>query len=245
MSLIDNRKMKEFMEENRDYSKKDFIKVKGIFPVRNDYNIVCRNMSNAMDARLEYGLEIGVENKLRKLSVVTYLNMFANLTTTSTSNSGANSGRSSSRVDMEKMGDWPDYIVQSWNSEEHLVNAGMSADRMLIVVFDSLFTDLYLQESWLNLEQTLHLWLTLNGELIEMKQGFSNGAANGTSSANANYSLMVPEMVIPLSRNAIDGLLSALTWYSSIKIRTWCLGFQCLTLACNMYADNSEQEGGN
>lgn len=38
---------------------------------------------------------------------------------------------------------------------------------------------------------------------------------------------------IPFGANAIQGLLLALAWYNDVKLRTWCLGFQCLLLACN------------
>lgn len=64
------------------------------------------------------------------------------------------------------------------------------------------------------------MWLTLNGELTDK-----------ASSDTVFNSGDTPK--IPLGPNAVHGLISALTWHPGIKLQSWCLGFQCLTLACN------------
>lgn len=69
------------------------------------------------------------------------------------------------------------------------------------------------------MEQVLQMWLTLNGELAD--KSFNTGITNAD----------VPK--IPFGANAVQGLLLALAWHNDVKLRTWCLGFQCLLLACN------------
>lgn len=65
------------------------------------------------------------------------------------------------------------------------------------------------------MEQLLQMWLTLNSELSE-RPGVRK---------------------IAFGTNAVQGLLSALAWHSDIKLRTWGLGFHCLTLACHLKPD--------
>lgn len=72
------------------------------------------------------------------------------------------------------------------------------------------------------------MWLTLNGELAE--KSYNLGISKNE----------VPK--IPFGANAIQGLLLALAWYNDVKLRTWCLGFQCLLLACNSQTFSQEEE---
>ena len=84
-----------------------------------------------------------------------------------------------------------------------------------------------------NLESVLQLWLTLNLD-----------ASNETSTSVFDPSLTP---VIPLSSSAINGLISAFSWHSSVSLRAWCYVLQCLTLASNqpLQAEQSETAGCN
>lgn len=113
---------------------------------------------------------------------------------------------------------WPEELLQTWSNTEY--NQGMATNIMLMMVFDNIFADLHVQDSWLNLEQVLQLWLTLNGELSDKSGSLAGFNAGETPK-------------IPFGHNAVHGLLSALCWHPGIKLRTWCLGLQCLILACN------------
>ncbi|XP_059612083.1 baculoviral IAP repeat-containing protein 6 [Phlebotomus argentipes] len=166
-----------------------------------------RSVSCAMDARLEYGLESNIEIALRRLSMAASLNLFANWPPVPTEGE-----LFEATVDLPS---WPDQIIQAWSCPEY--TQGYPTQIMLILVFDNIFSDFH--ESWLNLEQVLQMWLTLNGEL-------------GDKTPTGNFMAMEAPR-IPFGRNAIQGLLSALSWHPNIKLRAWCLGFQCLALACN------------
>lgn len=177
---------------------------------RTGLNSSYRSVSTAMDARLDYGLETNVEIKMRRHTMMSSLNLFASLPQIQTPETFVNP------VDIPV---WPEHVIQAWSGPEY--NQGISTNIMFVLVFDNIFADLHLQDSWLNLEQALQLWLTLNSELSE------KGLNSGFSPSDA------PK--IPFGPNAVQGLLSALSWHTGIKLRTWSLAFQCLTLACNPY----------
>lgn len=82
-----------------------------------------------------------------------------------------------------------------------------------------LFFLFQIKDTWVHLEQVLQMWMTLNSELSEKPY---NSGLNASD---------IPK--IPFGTNAVQGLLLALAWHNDIKLRTWCLGFQCLFLACN------------
>lgn len=175
---------------------------------RTGLNSSYRSVSTAMDARLDYGLETNVEIKMRRHTMMSSLNLFASLPQIQSTETFANA------IDIPA---WPDHVIQAWSGPEY--NQGISTNLMFVLVFDNIFTDLHLQDSWLNLEQALQLWLTLNSELSE-------------KGLNACFSQSdAPK--IPFGPNAVQGLLCALSWHIGIKLRTWSLAFQCLTLACN------------
>lgn len=177
---------------------------------RSGLNPVYRSVSVAMDSRLECGLEINLELFLRRLTMMSSLNLFASLPqvpVTEVLNTHVETPA------------WPEYVLQAWSSTDY--NQNTSTTRMFVTVFDHIFADLHLQDSWLNLEQVLQLWLTLNSELAEK-----------SSSTNVGFNPHdTPK--IPFGTNAVQGLMSALSWHQGINLRSWCLGFQCLTLACN------------
>lgn len=191
---------------------------------RSGLNTVYRSVSCAMDTRLEYGLETNVEVNLRRLTMMSSLNLFASLPQIPINET------LNTYVETPA---WPDYVLQAWSGNEYA--QGISTNLMFVLVFDNIFSDLHLQDSWLNLEQVLQLWLTLNSELSD-KNSASNVSSSGYNSSDT------PK--IPFSSNAVQGLMSALSWHQGINLRSWCLGFQCLTLACNPHFSFELFSGG-
>lgn len=173
-------------------------------------NNMYRSVSCAMDARLECGLESNIETSLRKLTMMSSLNLFASLP------QSPNYDFLNRTVDILP---WPEYITQAWSDNDY--REVISTNQMLVMVFNSIFADLHLQDSWLHLDQVLQLWLTLYNEM---------NLRTSTNPFNVNLSESLPKL--PFGTMAVQGLLSALSWDQKINLRTWCLGFQCLTLAC-------------
>ncbi|XP_016842826.1 baculoviral IAP repeat-containing protein 6 isoform X2 [Nasonia vitripennis] len=174
--------------------------------------ITSSGISQAIDARLEYGVETGVEISLRRLSALgTYnlplgINATINPTTDSTRHSQPSTSRQSSYSERNQ---------DSWNSSD----PPPSSLFMLTRCFDKIFSELYIQGSGTNLELILQLWLTLNLD-----------ATSESNSSNFDASLTP---VIPLSSTAITGLISAFSWHPGVSLRAWCYVLQCLTLASN------------
>lgn len=194
--------LEDILERGKNLIKKDMSNKSGLI-------LSYRSVSGALDSRLEYGLDTNVEITLRRLTMFASLNVFASLPQTPINETP---------ITFTETSTWPESVVQAWSSPEY--NQSVATKVMLRVVFDNIFADLDLQDSWLNLEQVLQLWLTLNGELSDKSTpltGFNPGE--------------IPK--IPFGPHAVNGLLSALTWNTGMKLRAWCLGFQCLTLACN------------
>jgi len=93
-----------------------------------------------MDSRLEYGLDSNVEITLRRLTMMSSLNLFASLPQISVNDS------------LNKtpfLTPWPDAIVQAWSGSEY--NQGMTTNLILMLVFDNIFTDLLLQVGFYNM----------------------------------------------------------------------------------------------
>uniref|UniRef100_T1IPT5 Dual E2 ubiquitin-conjugating enzyme/E3 ubiquitin-protein ligase BIRC6 n=1 Tax=Strigamia maritima TaxID=126957 RepID=T1IPT5_STRMM len=169
-----------------------------------------RTVSTAVDARLEYGVEINVELRLKVLTMLE-----ADLLSTAISSS---------------LQPLPEGAIQDFvphETVEHRYNEMTGSSlavtpslEMLSVTFDHIFSKLPAVQ--LNLEALLHLWLTLTEEAsLEWN--------NSGSSFDPSH---VPQ--IPFSASAVSGLLAALTWYPPISLRTWCLAFQTLTLISNL-----------
>lgn len=164
-----------------------------------------------MDSRLETGLDTNVEITLRRLAMKATFNMIASLPQmVVTDPLGVNN---------VELAAWPEPIVEAWSGAEY--QQGLDTNSMLTEVFDNILCDLHLVDSWLNLEKILQLWLTLNGETLEQVPGNSGTGLNAYS---------FPK--IPFGDRAVHGLLKALATHPNIKLRAWCLGFQCLILAC-------------
>lgn len=164
-----------------------------------------------MDARLEYGLDANVEIWLRRQTMKSSLNLFVSL---------PRIGNNDTIHIANDIPVWSEDILSAWSNSEYQQN--MDTNIMLMDVFENIFNDLHLEDSWLNLEQVLQLWLTLNGDMNDT--GYSAGR----------------QPKIPFGEKAVYGLLKALASHPNIKIRGWCLGFQCLIFACKPVDSDSE-----
>ncbi|XP_062126380.1 baculoviral IAP repeat-containing protein 6 isoform X3 [Drosophila sulfurigaster albostrigata] len=174
---------------------------------KNTFNFFCKSISIAMDSRLDAGLELHVEAQLRRLTNRTSLDLYSSLPQVVTNEFVS--------APPEAVA-WPEYLTQLWSGPDY---SGVNTYIMLKNVFDSILADLHYEDTWVHLEQVLQMWLTLNCELAD--KPYSAGI-NQTDSPK-----------IPFGANAVQGLLLALAWHNDIKLRTWCLGFQSLFLACN------------
>lgn len=195
-----------------------------------------RSVSSAMDQRLSYGLETNVETLLRRWTLMSSMNLFASLPTYPNQPNQFNLLELPAAIlGSDEIPAWPEHILQAWSNDEYQQN--QAAIQMFVGVFDSIFEDLDLADSWLNLEQVLQLWLTLNNELSDKNAPTSNGNSGAGSSKSSSSNSMggaasLQEAAkIPFSRTAVQGLLSALYCHPGISLRAWSLSFQCLAMA--------------
>ena len=171
-------------------------------------------ISLAVDARLEYGVETAVEIALRRLSTLGAYNLPLSLSATIYVPPDVT--RSSQPTTSRQTPGWSDRSQETWNSSDSMPSSLM----MLTRCFDKIFSELYIQREGTSLELVLQLWLTLN---LDACTESNNSTQFDTS--------LTP--VIPLSSAAISGIISVLSWYPGVSLRTWCHALQCLTLASN------------
>jgi baculoviral IAP repeat-containing protein 6 (apollon) len=161
-------------------------------------------VSSTMDARLENGLDMNTEVFLRKLTIKSSMNLYAPTL------SLLPPPESKDAIPSIETEPWPETITSAWDHPDYQLQ--IETNIMLMEVFETIFSDLHLEDSWLNLEQVLQLWLTLNGNISDShKFTISNGNSK-----------------IPFGEKAVKGLLKALASHPSLSIRGWCLGIQCL-----------------
>lgn len=199
-----------------------------------------RSVSSSMDQRLALGLETNIETTMRRWTLSSATNLFASLPTYPNQQNHFNLlDLPAANLGLSEIGVWPEHILQAWSNDEYQSN--QAAVQMLVNVFDTIFEDLDVADSWLNLEQVLQLWLTLNNELSDNNGSQSANANRGTSSGSQSSSSIGGQQntpKIPFSMTAVQGLLSALNCHAGISLRAWSLSFQCLTMAANP-TDNS------
>lgn len=106
---------------------------------------------------------------------------------------------------------WPSELIIPWQIQ---TNSNARNRNMLVTCFDNLFRTLQMQSST-NIEHILQLWLTLS--------------LNSDEKFNPNS---IP--FIALSPEAVNCLISAITWSPGLSLRTWCSALQTLTLICNI-----------
>ncbi|CAG9807884.1 unnamed protein product [Chironomus riparius] len=167
---------------------------------RSTYTLLNRcKVSSTMDSRLECGLDTNTEINFRRLIMKSSVNVITNIPQQETFDS----------VHIETP-PWPASTLSAWNNAEY--QQKIDTNIMLMDVFETIFTDLHLEDSWLNLEQVLQLWLTLNGDSNDLPKIIFNNL----------------QSKIPFGEKAVNGLLKALATRPALKIRGWCLGFLCL-----------------
>ncbi|XP_017883088.1 baculoviral IAP repeat-containing protein 6 isoform X2 [Ceratina calcarata] len=191
-------------------------------------NVNMSGISLAMDARLEYGVEMAIELSLRTLSMFSMYNLPYSISTTLQVPSESN--RSYPQQPTPKAeSNWNEKTQDVWNTPDTT-----SASLLIFTrCFDKIFTELYLQNTGTNLELILQLWLTLN----------LDASSDQSSSSNQFDPSLTP--VIPFSSTAISSLISALSWHPGVSLRVWCLALQCLTLGSNQAFHTDPTEAAN
>uniref|UniRef100_F7ALH1 Dual E2 ubiquitin-conjugating enzyme/E3 ubiquitin-protein ligase BIRC6 n=1 Tax=Xenopus tropicalis TaxID=8364 RepID=F7ALH1_XENTR len=180
---------------------------------KNGTQTVTVSVSQALDARLEVGLEQQAELMLKMMSTLEADSILQALTNSSPVLSQPTSGTDDSLLrGMHVSNQANKILVQS------------SSLPMLSVCFNKLFS--MLQVHHVQLESLLQLWLTLS-----LNSNSSGGKENGADLFlyNANR---VP--VISLNQASITSFLSVLSWHPNTLLRTWCLVLHSLTLMTNM-----------
>ncbi|NWH73789.1 BIRC6 protein, partial [Piaya cayana] len=180
---------------------------------KNGSQTVSVSVSQALDARLEVGLEQQAELMLKMMSTLEADSILQALTNTSPALSQSPSGTDDSLLrGLHAATQNTPLIVQ------------LSSVPMLSACFNKLFS--MLQVHHVQLESLLQLWLTLS----------LNSSSAGSKDSGADIFLYnanrIP--VISLNQASVTSFLSVLAWYPNTLLRTWCLVLHSLTLMTNM-----------
>ncbi|XP_041107829.1 baculoviral IAP repeat-containing protein 6-like isoform X5 [Polyodon spathula] len=176
------------------------------------------SVSQALDARLEVGLEQQAELMLKMMATLEADSVFQALTTTSPTVSPASNGTDDSLLrGLHASNQGSQLIVQS------------SSIPMLSACFNKLFS--MLQVHHVQLESLLQLWLTLS----------FNSSSTGNEESGSDVFLFNAGRVptIPLNQASITSFLTVLAWYPNTSLRTWCLVLHSLTLMTNMQLNSA------
>ncbi|KAK6293579.1 hypothetical protein J4Q44_G00359050 [Coregonus suidteri] len=182
------------------------------------------SVSQALDARLEVGLEQQAELMLKMMATLEADSILQALTSTSPTVSQASNGTDDSLLLGLHGGSPPGSSV--------MVQA--SSIPMLSACFNKLFS--MLQVHHVQLESLLQLWLTLS----------LNSCSGGTEESGSDIFMFNASRVptIPLNQASISSFLSVLAWYPNTSLRTWCLVLHSLTLMTNMPSSASSSGMG-
>ncbi|XP_043914359.1 baculoviral IAP repeat-containing protein 6 isoform X2 [Protopterus annectens] len=177
---------------------------------KNGSQSVSVSVSQALDARLEVGLEQQAELMLKMMATLEADSILQALTSTSPTMSHPVNGTD-------------DALLRGLHMSNQLFVQSSSIP-MLSACFNKLFS--MLQVYHVQLESLLHLWLTLS-----LNTSASGSEENGTDIFlfNANR---IP--TIPLNQASVTSFLAVLAWYPNTSLRTWCLVLHSLTLMTNM-----------
>ncbi|XP_040467935.1 baculoviral IAP repeat-containing protein 6 isoform X6 [Falco naumanni] len=180
---------------------------------KNGSQTVSVSVSQALDARLEVGLEQQAELMLKMMSTLEADSILQALTNTSPTLTQSPSGTDDSLLrGLHAASQNAQLIVQ------------LSSIPMLSACFNKLFS--MLQVHHVQLESLLQLWLTLS----------LNSSSSGSKDSGADIFLYnanrIP--VISLNQASVTSFLSVLAWYPNTLLRTWCLVLHSLTLMTNM-----------
>ncbi|XP_042305457.1 LOW QUALITY PROTEIN: baculoviral IAP repeat-containing protein 6 [Sceloporus undulatus] len=180
---------------------------------KNGSQTVSISVSQALDARLEVGLEQQAELMLKMMSTLEADSILQALTNTSPTLTQSPSGTDDSLLrGLHAQNQNNQFIIQ------------LSSIPMLSTCFNKLFS--MLQVHHVQLESLLQLWLTLS-----LNSGSTGTKDNCTDIFlyNANRT-----PVIPLNQASVTSFLTVLAWYPNTLLRTWCLVLHSLTLMTNM-----------
>ncbi|XP_054979502.1 baculoviral IAP repeat-containing protein 6 isoform X7 [Sorex araneus] len=180
---------------------------------KNGSQTVSVSVSQALDARLEVGLEQQAELMLKMMSTLEADSVLQALTNTSPAFSQSPTG-----TDDSLLGG-----LQAANQSSQLI-IQLSSVPMLNVCFNKLFS--MLQVHHVQLESLLQLWLSLS-----LNSSSAGSRESGPDILLYNAS-RVP--VISLNQASVTTFLTVLAWYPSSLLRTWCLVLHSLTLMTNM-----------
>uniref|UniRef100_A0A4W5N9T3 Baculoviral IAP repeat containing 6 n=1 Tax=Hucho hucho TaxID=62062 RepID=A0A4W5N9T3_9TELE len=182
------------------------------------------SVSQALDARLEVGLEQQAELMLKMMATLEADSILQALTSTSPAVSQASNGTDDSLLRGLRGGSPPGSSL--------MVQA--SSIPMLSACFNKLFS--MLQVHHVQMESLLQLWLTLS----------LNSCSGGTEESGSDIFLFNASRVptIPLNQASITSFLSVLAWYPNTSLRTWCLVLHSLTLMTNMPSNASSSGMG-
>ncbi|XP_063246756.1 baculoviral IAP repeat-containing protein 6 isoform X2 [Prinia subflava] len=180
---------------------------------KNGSQTVSISVSQALDARLEVGLEQQAELMLKMMSTLEADSILQALTNTSPTLSQSPSGTDDSLL----------RGLHAANQNSQLI-VQLSSIPMLSACFNKLFS--MLQVHHVQLESLLQLWLTLS----------LNSSSSGSKDSGADIFLYnanrIP--VVSLNQASVTSFLSVLAWYPNTLLRTWCLVLHSLTLMTNM-----------
>ncbi|XP_040554478.1 baculoviral IAP repeat-containing protein 6 isoform X10 [Gallus gallus] len=180
---------------------------------KNGSQTVSVSVSQALDARLEVGLEQQAELMLKMMSTLEADSILQALTNTSPTLTQSPTGTDDSLL----------RGLHAANQNAQLI-VQLSSIPMLSACFNKLFS--MLQVHHVQLESLLQLWLTLS----------LNSSSSGSKDSGADIFLYnanrIP--VISLNQASVTSFLSVLAWYPNTLLRTWCLVLHSLTLMTNM-----------
>ncbi|MFT7805918.1 baculoviral IAP repeat-containing protein 6 isoform X6 [Arapaima gigas] len=181
------------------------------------------SVSQALDARLEVGLEQQAELMLKMMATLEADSILQALTSTTPTGSQTSNGTDDSLLrGLHGSPQGSSLMVQS------------SSIPMLSACFNKLFS--MLQVHHVQLESLLQLWLTLS----------LNSSSGGSEESGSDVFLFNASRVpaIPLNQASISSFLTVLAWYPNTSLRTWCLVLHSLTLMTNMQSVSSSNAMG-
>uniref|UniRef100_A0AAV2JLI0 Dual E2 ubiquitin-conjugating enzyme/E3 ubiquitin-protein ligase BIRC6 n=1 Tax=Knipowitschia caucasica TaxID=637954 RepID=A0AAV2JLI0_KNICA len=173
------------------------------------------SVSQALDARLEVGLEQQAELMLKMMATLQADSILQALTSNTSTVSQSSNGTD-------------DSLLRALHGGSSSPGSSLCLQPSSVPMLSSCFNKLFslLQVHHVQLESLLQLWLTLS-----LNTGSVSADESGPDIFMFNAS-RVP--TIPLNQASISSFLSVLAWYPNTSLRTWCLVLHSLALMTNM-----------
>ncbi|KAM9726353.1 LOW QUALITY PROTEIN: dual E2 ubiquitin-conjugating enzyme/E3 ubiquitin-protein ligase BIRC6 [Menidia menidia] len=175
------------------------------------------SVSQALDARLEVGLEQQAELMLKMMATLQADSILQALTSNSSTMSQPSNGTD-------------DSLLRALHGGGSPLSGSLMVQPSSIPILSACFNKLFsmLQVHHVQLESLLQLWLTLS----------LNTCSGGGEESGSDIFLFNASRVptIPLNQASISSFLTVLAWYPNTSLRTWCLVLHSLTLMTNMPA---------